>query len=110
MTAPVSAEAQVLMLATDMAENVSLRVAVAREVLSLRAEVEALRKKLPGPGEVVVPREPTEHMVIAGFEAVSDLHDSDHPDVTFGGCRKAARSARVCYAAMLSAARDGGAG
>lgn len=60
------------------------------------------------PGYVMVPKEPTERMVIDGFES--------EPDETFSesevweayqkmsGCEQAAYRARLCWAAMLAAA------
>lgn len=51
----------------------------------------------------LVPKEPTEDMVIDGFEAVSDFHDTDEYKA-MSGCRRAAESARVCYRVMLAAA------
>lgn len=59
-------------------------------------------------GYVLVPKEPTERMVIDGFESEPDETFSE-PEVweafqKMSGCEKAAFRARLCWAAMLAAA------
>lgn len=59
-------------------------------------------------GWVMVPKEPTERMVIDGFESEPDETFSE-PEVwekyqKMSGCQQAAYRARLCYAAMISAA------
>ncbi|WP_227697930.1 MULTISPECIES: hypothetical protein [unclassified Raoultella] len=60
------------------------------------------------PGYVMVPKEPTERMVIAGFESEPDEGFSElqvweaYEDMS--GCEQAAYRARLCWAAMLAAA------
>jgi hypothetical protein len=58
-------------------------------------------------GCVVVPVEPTEDMVIAGFESVPDrvFDGASYPGEydQMSGCQQAAFRARRCYAAMLAA-------
>lgn len=59
-------------------------------------------------GYVLVPIEPTEHMVVEGFESEPDKFFSE-PEVwaayqAMSGCRKAAHRARLCWAAMIAAA------
>lgn len=59
-------------------------------------------------GYVMVPKEPTERMVIDGFESEPDETFSE-PDVweayqKMSGCQQAAYRARLCWAAMLAAA------
>lgn len=59
-------------------------------------------------GYVMVPKEPTERMVIDGFESEPDETFSE-PEVweafqKMSGCEKAAFRARLCWAAMLAAA------
>ncbi len=49
---------------------------------------------------------PTEHMVVAGFEAVSMFHETDGYKA-MSGCRGAAESAKVCWAAMVAAMPEG---
>jgi hypothetical protein len=54
-------------------------------------------------GYALVPIEPTSDMVVDGFEAVSEFHDTDEY-AELSGCQGAAESARICYAAMLKSA------
>ncbi|EKJ9784358.1 hypothetical protein R5M28_003711 [Klebsiella aerogenes] len=58
-------------------------------------------------GYVMVPKEPTEKMVIKGFESEPDEFLSE-PEVweeyqNMSGCQQAAHRARLCWAAMLAA-------
>ena len=60
------------------------------------------------PGYVMVPKEPTERMVIDGVESEPDELVSE-PEVweayqEMSGCEQAAHRARLCWAAMLAAA------
>lgn len=59
------------------------------------------------PGYVMVPIVPTEDMVINGFESEPDPHFSDEKEwaeyKALSGCRKAARRAELCWAAMIKA-------
>lgn len=59
---------------------------------------------IPGVAEgwQMVPTDPSEKMVIAGFESVSEFRDTDEY-AEMSGCKGAAESAKVCYAAMLAA-------
>lgn len=59
------------------------------------------------PGWMMVPIEPTEHMIVEGFESEPDENFSD-PDVweeyqAMSGCRQAAHRAKLCWAAMIAA-------
>jgi hypothetical protein len=59
-------------------------------------------------GWVIVPVEPTDKMIVEGFESAPDEDFSD-PKVwaeyeTMSGCQQAAHRAKLCWAAMLSAA------
>lgn len=59
-------------------------------------------------GYVMVPKEPTENMVIDGFESAPD-EDFSEPEVweeyqNMSGCQQAAHRARLCWAAMIAAA------
>lgn len=60
------------------------------------------------PGWKLVPIEPTEDMVISGFESKPREGFSDPDDwgafEAMSGCEQAAHKARLCYAAMLAAA------
>ncbi|EOG8081180.1 hypothetical protein ACLIT5_000001 [Citrobacter koseri] len=59
-------------------------------------------------GYALVPIIPTEGMVINGFESEPDPHFSDEKEwaeyEALSGCRKAARRAELCWAAMIKAA------
>ncbi|MGE1562117.1 hypothetical protein [Pantoea septica] len=59
-------------------------------------------------GWKIVPVEPTEKMVIDGFESAPDESFSPHAEwekyQQMSGCQQAAHRARLCYAAMLAAA------
>ncbi|HBR2128551.1 hypothetical protein [Klebsiella quasipneumoniae] len=59
-------------------------------------------------GYVMVPKEPTESMVIAGFESEPDEFFSEsevwEAFQKMSGCEQAAFRARLCWAAMLAAA------
>lgn len=59
------------------------------------------------PGWMMVPIEPTEHMIVEGFESEPDENFSDS-DVweeyqAMSGCRQAAHRANLCWAAMIAA-------
>lgn len=67
-------------------------------------------RNVPG-GWVLVPRVPTEAMVVAGFESEPDPYFSK-PDAwkayeAMTGCRQAAHRAKLCWEAMLAAAPSG---
>lgn len=58
-------------------------------------------------GYVMVPKVPTEDMLVAGFESEPDETFSE-PEVweeyqNMSGCQQAAHRARLCWAAMLAA-------
>lgn len=83
---------------------------LAREI-ELMAEAPLYRHAQPVPvvqdGYVMVPKVPTEDMVIAGFESEPD-EDFSEPGVweayeDMSGCEQAAYRARLCWAAMLAA-------
>jgi hypothetical protein len=57
-------------------------------------------------GFQLVPIEPTSDMVVDGFEAASEFRDTDEY-TELSGCERSAKSARICYAAMLAAAPQG---
>ena len=59
------------------------------------------------PGWVMVPIEPTEHMIVEGFESEPDEFFSK-PEVwkayqAMSGCQQAAHRAKLCWAAMIAA-------
>ena len=59
-------------------------------------------------GWVAVPVEPTEDMIVNGFESEPDESFSDEKEWeaydAMSGCQQAAHRAKLCWAAMLSAA------
>ena len=85
------------------------RVAMEAVTLAMRDE---MRPSLPAPvvpnGWVMVPVEPTENMIVEGFESEPDESFSD-ADVweayeAMSGCQQAAHRAKLCWSAMLAAA------
>lgn len=59
-------------------------------------------------GWVMVPKEPTEHMIVCGFESEPDKYFSDKDEwkayKEMSGCQQAAHRAKLCWNAMLAAA------
>ena len=59
-------------------------------------------------GWVAVPVEPTEHMIVEGFESEPDESFSDEKEweayEAMSGCQQAAHRAKLCWAAMIAAA------
>lgn len=59
-------------------------------------------------GWVMVPKEPTEHMIVEGFESEPDEFFSDEEVWeaydAMSGCQQAAHRAKLCWAAMIKAA------
>ncbi|SXF83152.1 hypothetical protein [Klebsiella variicola] len=83
-----------------------LREQIARVVLA--AMLQAGNSPVIPDGYVMVPKEPTERMVIDGFESEPDETFSE-PEVweayqKMSGCEQAAFRARLCWAAMIAAA------
>lgn len=75
----------------------------------LRTKLEAAEAQLLVPdGMKLVPVEPTEKMVIDGFESEPDESFSDaavwEEYEAMSGCEQAAHRAKLCWAAMLAAA------
>ncbi|WP_186139368.1 hypothetical protein [Burkholderia gladioli] len=73
-----------------------------------RALVTFLRETVVRPGWKLVPIEPTEDMIVNGFESWPDQFFSK-PEVwasfeRMSGCQRAAHKAKLCYSAMLDAA------
>ena len=59
-------------------------------------------------GWMMVPIEPTEHMIVEGFESEPD-EDFGNPEVwesyqAMSGCQQAAHRAKLCWTAMINAA------
>ncbi|WP_320731625.1 hypothetical protein [Enterobacter roggenkampii] len=87
------------------------RERVAMEAVTL-AKREEMRTSPPAPlvpnGLVMVPVEPTEDMIVQGFESEPDESFSD-ADVweayeAMSGCQQEAHRAKLCWSAMLTAA------
>lgn len=59
-------------------------------------------------GWVMVPVEPTEDMIVNGFESEPDESFSDEKEweayEAMSGCQQAAHRAKLCWAAMIAAA------
>jgi hypothetical protein len=59
-------------------------------------------------GYVLVPIEPTEDMIVEGFESEPDESFSDEKEweayEAMSGCQQAAHRAKLCWAAMIAAA------
>ncbi|MFZ5272807.1 hypothetical protein [Enterobacter asburiae] len=85
------------------------RVAMEAVTLAMRDE---MRTAQPAPvvpnGWVMVPVEPTEDMIVQGFESEPDesFSDADVWEVyeAMSGCQQAAHRAKLCWSAMLTAA------
>ena len=81
---------------------------IARVALELNKRILAGNSPVIPEGYVMVPKVPTERMVIDGFESEPDETFSE-PEVweafqKMSGCEQAAFRARLCWAAMLAAA------
>jgi hypothetical protein len=74
------------------------------EIGQLKARVAELESSRATAAEMtLVPIEPTVSMVVDGFEAVFKFHQTDEYH-EMAGCKGAAESAKICYAAMIAAA------
>lgn len=71
-------------------------------------ELEATSSPVIPDGWVVVPKVPTEEMIVDGFESEPDKYFSDKDDwkayKEMSGCQQAAHRAKLCWTAMLAAA------
>ncbi|WP_273960611.1 DUF3850 domain-containing protein [Enterobacter kobei] len=78
-----------------------------RDAMLQGAEPITTAYKLPE-GWVAVPVEPTEDMIVNGFESEPDESFSDEKEWeaydAMSGCQQAAHRAKLCYAAMITAA------
>lgn len=72
------------------------------------AERDALNSPVIPDGWVMVPVEPTEDMIVNGFESEPDESFSDEKEWeeydAMSGCQQAAHRAKLCWAAMIAAA------
>ncbi|VAE12554.1 hypothetical protein [Enterobacter hormaechei] len=75
----------------------------------LRVAYEAGNSPVIPDGWVMVPIEPTEHMIVNGFESEPDESFSDEKEweayEAMSGCQQAAHRAKLCWAAMIVAAQ-----
>lgn len=93
-------------------ENVQVLTSInpAPDLVSLPKNAKSLTGNSPviPDGYVMVPKEPTESMVIAGFESEPDEFFSEsevwEAYQKMSGCEQAAFRARLCWTAMLAAA------
>ncbi|MEQ4972209.1 hypothetical protein [Klebsiella pneumoniae] len=85
---------------------------LARWVIQLQTDLDSERRKVSNStvipdGYVMVPKEPTEKMVVEGFESWPDEFFSDaevwEAYQEMSGCEQAAHRAKLCWAAMLAA-------
>lgn len=80
----------------------------AAPILDAIEALKALARNLVPEGYKLVPVEPTETMVVVGFESWPDEFFSSPEDweafEKMSGCQQAAHKARLCYDAMLDAA------
>jgi hypothetical protein len=80
----------------------------AAPILEAIEELKALARNLVPQGWKLVPIEPTETMVVCGFESEPDEFFSSPEEWeafdAMSGCQQAAHKAKLCYAAMLDAA------
>lgn len=91
---------------TDMAYASGI-LRACRDAMLQGAEPVTTAYKLPE-GWVAVPVEPTEDMIVNGFESEPDESFSDEKEWeaydAMSGCQQAAHRAKLCWAAMISAA------
>ncbi|MCK6932035.1 hypothetical protein [Enterobacter roggenkampii] len=77
-------------------------------VMTQRECFKAGAKRAVPDGWVAVPIEPTEDMIVSGFESEPDESFSDEKEweeyEAMSGCLQAAHRAKLCWAAMLAAA------
>ena len=82
--------------------------------IGLRAALKELRKlrdsRLIPDGYTLVPIEPTETMVIRGFESKPSVFNSSPEELeeieAMSGCDEAAHRAKLCWKAMIKSAPD----
>ncbi|EBF0275039.1 hypothetical protein DB992_12495 [Salmonella enterica] len=98
------------------APRVSLRDAISAikssgievDAREIQEELDILNSPVAPDGWVMLPVDPTEKMIIAGFESEPDEFFSEEKEwetyEAMSGCQQAAHRAKLCYAAMLAAA------
>lgn len=82
-----------------------------RETAKIALEAALAVSPVMPAGFRLVPIEPTEDMVVSGFESWPDRYFSKPEDwlafEAMSGCQQAAHKARLCWAAMIEAAPTG---
>ena len=93
---------------TSKAVKFALAAIASQQESISQLKISAAQPAVLPPGWKLVPIEPTEDMVISGFESKPREGFSDPDDwgafEAMSGCEQAAHKARLCYAAMLAAA------
>lgn len=78
------------------------------DTLYVRADIVADNSPVVPDGYALVPVEPTEDMIVNGFESEPDESFSDEKEWeaynAMSGCQQAAHRAKLCWAAMIAAA------
>lgn len=78
------------------------------DTLYVRADVVSGNSPVIPDGWALVPVEPTEHMIVEGFESEPDEFFSDeevwNAYDAMSGCQQAAHRAKLCWAAMIASA------
>lgn len=78
------------------------------DTLYVRADVVTGNSPVIPDGWIMVPKDPTEHMIVEGFESEPDESFSDEKEWeaydAMSGCQQAAHRAKLCWAAMIKAA------
>ncbi len=90
-------------------EKFSQIISALRELRELRAAMlQGGNSPVIPDGWVLVPIEPTEDMIVNGFESEPDQSFSDEKEWeeydAMSGCQQAAHRAKLCWAAMIAAA------
>jgi len=94
-------------------EKFSQIISALRELRELRDAMQGKAEPVSQPyklrdGWVAVPVEPTEDMIVNGFESEPDESFSDEKEWeaydAMSGCQQAAHRAKLCWAAMIAAA------
>ncbi|PRW43704.1 putative eaa protein [Enterobacter roggenkampii] len=100
--------AAMLQGAENAESRCTIKTAPALDSLTKNAESRCGNSPVIPDGWVMVPVEPTENMIVEGFESEPDESFSD-PAVweeyqAMSGCQQAAHRAKLCWAAMIAAA------
>lgn len=78
-------------------------------MMTQREFFDAGAKRAVPDGWVAVPVEPTDDMIVQGFESEPDESLSDEKEceayVAMSGCQQAAHRAKLCWAAMIKASQ-----